>query len=637
MNSPNRRPRPWSPDPNDPLPSLNVSRHHVPNEASGYDFDFEYSRYPSAGPSSAHSHSNHNHINTYEQHAIPPRRDRQERREPSDVSVEALDLADYARTLQRNHTPHSHRERERGYVPDNMLDSLHPPSLTYSSGGSDVSSSRNSRQNRRPFSLPPSSSYSLPQSRHHQHPNHEPDFLAPGDEEQEIDISRFPAWSRGWYNGRSNPSSPPDIYSPLPHSQFDSVRMGKGTGRTRHKSNQNPYDWDPYSTNNRSLGSQNYWNDPPPPSSFSHTNESTRELLPWNRHNHNDSLDIDPALKEERIRMLEREFGPNSTSGSAPKQDPNSPYLLDDSGKPLIGTVDPRSGAIVTQGPRKRLAVRVLEVVFAGVAAVPSIYAAVSIKTGTGTGGSGTDAKDEKPPPQGTVQAYVLYVMSVVWLVGLLVLFVFYPCCCRRRKVKGAKDGMGMGMGPGGMMVLPVFAGVGGGKNGKKKKGKKGKHKGPGGEGGDVQVNLIVDPAMFGGRRHEDEDDPSEDEYPYEEFGTGGSSASMPGGYAGQRKKRKPRRRNLFVGLQMEEEWKRARGYMKKVTAVDVLGVVVWGAVFVLILLGKRCPIGGFNGWCNAYNTSSAAACLLCIAFGVSVFFDIKDLHASKESPRTRT
>lgn len=39
---------------------------------------------------------------------------------------------------------------------------------------------------------------------------------------------------------------------------------------------------------------------------------------------------------------------------------------------------------------------------------------------------------------------------------------------------------------------------------------------------------------------------------------------------------------------------------------------------------------------CNAYNVSSAAACLLCFLFGLSVFFDIKDLHTSNVSPRTR-
>ena len=40
---------------------------------------------------------------------------------------------------------------------------------------------------------------------------------------------------------------------------------------------------------------------------------------------------------------------------------------------------------------------------------------------------------------------------------------------------------------------------------------------------------------------------------------------------------------------------------------------------------------------CNAYNISSAAACLLCVTFGVSIFFDVQDLHSSKQSPRTRT
>ncbi|KAF9265539.1 hypothetical protein L218DRAFT_957138 [Marasmius fiardii PR-910] len=96
---------------------------------------------------------------------------------------------------------------------------------------------------------------------------------------------------------------------------------------------------------------------------------------------------------------------------------------------------------------------------------------------------------------------------------------------------------------------------------------------------------------MFGGRQ--EEEDPSDEEY--DEYN--GSSASMPGGYGQARRKRKPKRRSVFVGLQMEGEWKRARGFLKKVTALDVLGVVVWGAVFIFILLGNRCPIGGFSGW----------------------------------------
>jgi hypothetical protein len=87
----------------------------------------------------------------------------------------------------------------------------------------------------------------------------------------------------------------------------------------------------------------------------------------------------------------------------------------------------------------------------------------------------------------------------------------------------------------------------------------------------------------------------------------------------------------------MEGQWKIARSSLRKLFLFDLAAFIAWGAEFILILNGKRCRSGAFDGWCNAYNVSSAAACLLCIAFGVNVFFDIKDLHTSKLSPRTRT
>lgn len=40
---------------------------------------------------------------------------------------------------------------------------------------------------------------------------------------------------------------------------------------------------------------------------------------------------------------------------------------------------------------------------------------------------------------------------------------------------------------------------------------------------------------------------------------------------------------------------------------------------------------------CDGYNFATALACLTCVLFGFSVFFDIKDLHGSRASPRTRT
>lgn len=134
-------------------------------------------------------------------------------------------------------------------------------------------------------------------------------------------------------------------------------------------------------------------------------------------------------------------------------------------------------------------------------------------------------------------------------------------------------------------MVLPVQGLPGGKKGPKKKGGKKGKRGQHGGGAGDVQVNLIVDPTAF--ERREEEDSEEDGEW----------GESIPGGY-GTGKRRRPRRRSVFAGLAMEEDWKRARGWAKKLAIIDVVGLVLWGAAFVFILIGKRCPSGGFEGWC---------------------------------------
>jgi len=247
-------------------------------------------------------------------------------------------------------------------------------------------------------------------------------------------------------------------------------------------------------------------------------------------------------------------------------------------------------------------------------AAIPAIYAALVIKPKEGT-----------PPPSGTVAAYILYVFSVITLLGLLYLFAFRPCCCAGKRRKAGPGGNPLANG---MMVLPVSGLPGGKKN--KANGKKGKN-GKNGMPGDVQVNLIVDPNAFGAGRHDEDDDTDEDE---------DETGSVPGSFdpaSARRKRKRAKRRSVFAGLAMEEDWKKARSWAKKITAVDAFGLILWGAIFIFILIGKRCPSGLFDGWCNAYNVSSAAACLLCVSFGVGIFFDVQDLHSSKASPRTRS
>lgn len=139
------------------------------------------------------------------------------------------------------------------------------------------------------------------------------------------------------------------------------------------------------------------------------------------------------------------------------------------------------------------------------------------------------------------------------------------------------------------MMVLPVQHLPGGNKYNGNKKPKKGK-KGMMGMGGEVQVNLIVDPTMFGGGREARDSEEDVDE----ERWTNGSTTDRR---VGDKSTRPPKRRNVFEGLAMEERWKAARKYLKWSAAFDSISFLFWAIEFILILIGKRCPSGTFDGW----------------------------------------
>lgn len=157
-------------------------------------------------------------------------------------------------------------------------------------------------------------------------------------------------------------------------------------------------------------------------------------------------------------------------------------------------------------------------------------------------------------------------------------LFGLRPCCGGREKSRAPQF-----TGPGGMMVLPVSS-LPGGEKKKKKKGKKGQ----GGEG--VQVNLIVDPTMFG--RAPRQDDEEDDGTGHDEYSSSVSFGGRSGGA------RRPKRRNVFEGLAMEEQWLKARKELKWLAFADCLFLLLWGVEFVWILIGERCPPGQYDGWC---------------------------------------
>ena len=71
---------------------------------------------------------------------------------------------------------------------------------------------------------------------------------------------------------------------------------------------------------------------------------------------------LDPEIKEERIRMLEREYGGKGKGKGL------------DVDEKVVGSVDSK-GRIITDGPKKRMAVRWIQVLFALIAGASSIYA----------------------------------------------------------------------------------------------------------------------------------------------------------------------------------------------------------------------------------------------------------------------
>ena len=509
------RPRPWSPDPTDPLPPLR-----------------SFAVRTSPGRTSA----------------TPP----YPGHDASEPSIDALDLADYARTLNRYPYPSD-------LVYDDYLlpppprsvsvashASLHPPSLV-SSRGTPTSQSHNTpslRHTTHGAFLPSVPVSSLTQPSVYIPPDnslYSPNIWRPpfdttssraGVPNSDIDISQFPAWSRGWYakDSRILKTGPQSEVSHAPF--FDPSYRPTGLAGN----------YDLYSATNST---------------------SPRDYVPWSgTDTPNYDLPLDPELKEERIRMLEHEF---RSGAVAPTMEP-------------LGSVDEK-GRLVTDGPKKRVAVRVVETALALGIAVSVVYAALVRcylpSRSTLISESQWIKTPQPPPPQSKPHTFALYALSVLTSLFLLYRFLFRPCCCGRRRKKRTPTGFG----PGGLTVLPV-QGLPGEKAKKKKKGKKGRQ-----EQGDVQVNLIMDPTMFGSLRPDDDEESANLDELSSSFSQGRASG-------------RPKRRSIFEGLAIEEEWRAARKELKQMLVLDTIGFLLWSAEFIWILIRERCPPGGFNGWC---------------------------------------
>jgi len=332
--------RPWSPEPFDP---------------------YTYSN------SAPQEHRNQSYGNIYS--ALTS----QSRREPSDPSVEALDLADYARTLPSR--PYNHDDNyniDNPYpsvadyhssrfslstpppasTPSNRADTLQSavPSLVSAgpSSQSHASSSYPRTPSRRPFSLPAQASihwnshnlqnthlYS-PSPVHTDSQRFFPHSLPPPatlDEiPPEVDIASFPRWSRKWYEGEKTTASTSVLSytSPPPQYNYNTNSMFSPQGHT------------------------------------SSIAGSYRPLLPWSAQDEFHGSEITAEMKEERLRMLESEFGPKAIAAYMKERDEDVP----------VGSVD-RKGNIVSAGPKKRALMRWVQGVLAIGATIASLYSAL--------------------------------------------------------------------------------------------------------------------------------------------------------------------------------------------------------------------------------------------------------------------
>lgn len=350
-----------------------------------------------------------------------------------------------------------------------------------------------------------------------------------------------------------------------------------------------------------------YTNVPPPPGQSGWDADSLTRSGPSAYGHVYGQRGMTDFVKEERMRMLEKEFGKpkmshNGGKGGEDDEDDegDEDEIGDDEDLPL-GSVT-STGKLITERPKWTLAIRILLGITTLAGCACGLGGALLIKT----------TSTNKPAPQGTIPAYLLYACSIITLLVMLYLYVFRACCCdpMRKEVK-ASGGPGN---PLAGMVIPVLSG--GQPGGKMKKGKFGKR------GMQQQqaptVNLIVDPALLGmggGRKREDSED----------------DERLPGD--ARRSKKRKNGLGVMGNMQMQRRWQLARSKVKLLTTWDAILCVLWIACDIVSLgLGKKCATSG--GWCEFYNAAIACGVILVVFLLGALYLDYRDLKVSQQAPK---
>ncbi|SNX82496.1 uncharacterized protein MEPE_01202 [Melanopsichium pennsylvanicum] len=314
-------------------------------------------------------------------------------------------------------------------------------------------------------------------------------------------------------------------------------------------------------------------------------------------------------VKQERIRMLENEFGPmvkhkgkgkGAYNGDEDDKDQEQEEIR-------IGGFDEK-GRLKLPWRKTRITTRCFQMIVSLAAA------------GLGIGGFIMIRPKEKAPPSGSMPSFVLYGVSAISTIVCLWLFGFKPCCksCRDTAGPGAMVG-----GAGNGIVIPIMTDAGADAKpvmfGKKNK-KAMMHQG-------TTVNLIVDPSLLGKRGTDDSDSDTDD------------NETLPGAERRWEKRRGKKKAKLGMlgNMRLQAHWRVARTSLKWNCAWDVILCLLWGTAAVLTLgVGKKCPSGSSEGWCTLYNAAIACSIVATLLCMVAILCDIAGLRASKAPPKAR-
>ncbi|CAO1614920.1 unnamed protein product [Sympodiomycopsis kandeliae] len=328
-------------------------------------------------------------------------------------------------------------------------------------------------------------------------------------------------------------------------------------------------------------------------------------------------------VKEERMRMLEKQFGKPKVKHRGDGEDEEEEQGEENGEPPYDPDAELSPGQVTSKGSIKMhwaktyLTLKVLAMLFALVAVVTGVALVLMIKPST----------DSIPAIKSSPTGYILHVASLLSLVVLSYLFLFRPCCCdparsaaKRKGLQGPEQGNAGGLGG---MIIPVISGGVGGNGPKRgffgrKKNKFGHAEGHQPMG--TTVNLIVDPSMLtqtqGGKRKQkrrkdhgyssassnDSSDDDDDEGP-----------DLPGNFRNGK-----RRLNPLESMQQRRLQNLAiESFKKSLTILTLFTILLLILIVLLFVFSKgkaiNCVSNG-SSWCLVWKLELASNILIVIA-----------------------